>query len=209
MVYLRRLHHVVKCLIVICGASLALLSMAGSVDDAIKNCNSCHGEGGVSSHPDVPTISGYSAYYLAETLALYQSKERPCPEITYPAGSKKDQKTTMCQETQGLTEDDLAAIAEYYEEKDFVPAKQETKADLAAKGEKIHQAKCEKCHEDGGSSPDDDAGILAGQWMPYLKLQFDDYLSGKRAMPEKMEPKMKELSAEDVEALLHYYGSLQ
>ncbi|WNO11003.1 c-type cytochrome [Teredinibacter sp. KSP-S5-2] len=204
-----RLSHFLTCLIFISGTSIALFSSAGSVDEAVKNCNSCHGDGGVSSHPDVPTIGGYSAYYLAETLALYQGKERPCPEITYPEGSKKGQKTTMCQESQGFSEDDFEAIAAYYEEKDFVPAKQETKADLAAKGEKLHQAKCEKCHEDGGSSPDDDAGMLAGQWMPYLKLQFDDYLSGKRAMPEKMEPKMKELSAEDVEALLNYYGSLQ
>jgi sulfide dehydrogenase cytochrome subunit len=91
----------------------------------------------------------------------------------------------------------------------FVRAKQTFDADLASKGKGIHALECKKCHEDGGSSPDDDAGILAGQWMPYLEDQFEEYASGKRPMPKKMQPKMEKLSAEDTKALIHYYGSFQ
>ena len=73
---------------------------------------------------------------------------------------------------------------------------------------------CEDCHgkkgnEDGGSSADDDAGILAGQWMPYLEDQFKEYASDKRPMPKKMKPKMEKLTDDDIKALIHYYGSLQ
>ena len=55
---------------------------------------------------------------------------------------------------------------------------------------------CAKCHEKGGSSADDDAGILAGQWTHYLKEQFAAFRSGKRQMDEKMKPKIEKLSEE-------------
>ena len=58
-------------------------------------------------------------------------------------------------------------------------------------------------------APDDDAGILAGQWTHYLQEQFDAFGSGKREMPKKMKPKMKKLSPEDIKMLINYYGSFQ
>jgi sulfide dehydrogenase cytochrome subunit len=74
---------------------------------------------------------------------------------------------------------------------------------------KIHDRQCEKCHEDGGASAADDAGILAGQWTPYLRQVFEHYSAGERDMPKKMEPKYEKLDAAELEALLHYYASLQ
>ena len=68
---------------------------------------------------------------------------------------------------------------------------------------------CEKCHSKGGAAADDDAGILAGQWTPYLKAQLADMLGGKRVPPEKMKPKIDALKPADVDALLGYYASQQ
>ena len=45
--------------------------------------------------------------------------------------------------------------------------------------------------------------------MPYLRQSFAEYASGERGMPKKMIPKMEKLSEADIEALIHYYGSLQ
>ena len=86
---------------------------------------------------------------------------------------------------------------------------QEFDADLAAAGQTVHDAKCDKCHSEGGSNPDDEAGILAGQWMDYLANSFAEYASGDREQPKKMKEKMEELSAADETALLHYYASQQ
>ena len=45
--------------------------------------------------------------------------------------------------------------------------------------------------------------------MKYLREQFEDYLSGKRPMPEKMKPKIEKLDKDDVENLINFYGSEQ
>jgi cytochrome c553 len=70
---------------------------------------------------------------------------------------------------------------------------------------------CEKCHEDGGRLGEDDAGILAGQWTPYLRWSMDDYISDKREMTKKMRKKVTKLLEEHgdagVEQLLHFYAS--
>ena len=116
----------------------------------------------------------------------------------------------MCAVAQDLNEDDIAGIAEFYGSKEFVAAKQEFDADKAAAGAKVHKKLCEKCHADGGSYADDDASILAGQWMPYLEQALADQLSGDRTMlDEKMREKTDQLSEGDGEALIHFYGSQQ
>ena len=88
-------------------------------------------------------------------------------------------------------------------------AKQEFNAQQAEMGQKIHDRHCEKCHAEGGSSAEDDAGILAGQWRPYLEQAFEAYSSGDREMPKKMKPKYEKLDAAEIEALIHYYASQQ
>ncbi|HMM53316.1 MAG TPA: hypothetical protein PKD87_17125, partial [Burkholderiaceae bacterium] len=65
---------------------------------------------------------------------------------------------------------------------------------------------CEKCHENGGRKGDG-SGILAGQWIPYLKDAITDFNGGHRDMPKKMRAKMKELNDKDFEALVHFYAS--
>jgi sulfide dehydrogenase cytochrome subunit len=80
---------------------------------------------------------------------------------------------------------------------------------LAKKGKDVHDMYCEECHSEGGSVAADDAGILAGQWIPYLKQAFADYSSAKRPIPKKMKVKMDELKKTDIDALINYYGSFK
>ncbi|HBS26474.1 MAG TPA: cytochrome c4, partial [Gammaproteobacteria bacterium] len=60
---------------------------------------------------------------------------------------------------------------------------------LLQKGAKIHEANCEKCHSEGGASPDDDAPLLAGQWKDHLSAEFGKLAAGDRDMPKKMKKK--------------------
>lgn len=183
----------------------AAAAPAGSLHQIVDGCAGCHGEKGASTHEKIPTIGGLSAFYIEEQLIAYR-KERPCETVEYPEGPQKGESTDMCQVAKDLTESQIAELAEYYEQLPFVPAEQEYDAGLASTGAKIHQRNCEKCHSEGGSLAFDDAGILAGQWKPYLRQSFEEYRTGERWMPEKMEPKMKALSDTDVEALLEYYA---
>lgn len=67
---------------------------------------------------------------------------------------------------------------------------------------------CESCHKEGGSVASNDAGILAGQWMPYLEETFKEIKSGGRRVPRMMKSKFNDLDQGAVDALIHYYGSL-
>ena len=70
-------------------------------------------------------------------------------------------------------------------------------------------SRCTKCHEDGGSSADDDTGILAGQWIPYLEQTIKDYRSGERETEGGMKKKLDKSSEKQVEELIHFYASQQ
>ena len=182
---------------------------AADIATLIGPCEDCHGKDGASQESEIPSIGGFSAVYITDSLAVYRDKTRPCEEVKYPAGEHKGDTTDMCKVAADLSDEDTELVAEHYAGKPFVRAKQTFDADLAAHGKGIHDLNCKKCHEDGGSSPDDDAGILAGQWMPYLEDQFKEYASGKRPLPEKMQPKFEKLSEDDIKALIQYYGSFQ
>ena len=182
---------------------------AAELDKLVEECSHCHGKDGASSEPKIPTIGGASEFFLSDTMAVYKDKARPCPEVEYPEGPEKGTKTDMCKEAAELSDDEIEALAKFYAGKPFVRAKQDFDAEKAELGKKIHERHCEKCHADGGSSKEDDAGILAGQWTPYLKHTFEEYSSGEREMPKKMKPKFEKLDAEEKENLLNFYASFQ
>ena len=197
------------CMGALLSGPLILDAAAADIATLVGPCEDCHGKDGASQESEIPSIGGFSAQYIIDSLAVYRDKSRPCEEIKYPAGAHKGDTTDMCKVAADLSEEDTGLVAQHYAGKPFVRAKQTFDAELAKRGKGIHDLECKKCHEDGGSSPDDDAGILAGQWMPYLDDQFEEYASGKRPMPEKMKPKMDKLSADDIKALVNYYGSFQ
>jgi sulfide dehydrogenase cytochrome subunit len=192
-------------------AMLAVFSVASGTDmDAItKGCDDCHGDNGVSQWADVPTIAGMPEYVHSDALFAYRDNTRPCAESEYRQGDTSRPATTMCDVVADLDDATLEDIALNYFELPFVAAQQEFDADLAAAGQTVHDEKCDKCHSEGGSNPDDEAGILAGQWMDYLANSFAEYASGDREQPKKMKEKMDELSAADATALQHYYASQQ
>ncbi len=185
------------------------LANAGLMDD-IEDCDNCHGKDGVSTESDVPTIAGISPFILEEYMYEYREEARICRESEYRTGDTDKPPTDMCAVAKELSEEEIPEIAEYYSGKEWVAAKQEFDAEKATAGAKLHRSECEKCHSDGGSYADDDASILAGQWMPYLRQTFADYASGDRGMlDQKMQEKTDPLDEESIEALIQYYGSLQ
>lgn len=191
--------------------SMFLASLTGAQPvDVIDDCNSCHGENGISAESDVPTIGGVSAFVIEDYMLLYQDEARPCRESEYRFGDTNKPATDMCAVAQELSEAEITEIAEYYADQDFVAVAQEFESELAAAGARIHRAHCERCHSDGGSYADDDAGILAGQPILYLEQAFADYASGERESLEKnMTEKMNDLDAESTTKLIHYYASQQ
>ncbi len=182
--------------------SLPLLSHA-DVAREVVGCNACHGPDGVSQRTDTPTIAGISAIVIEDAIFAYREGDRNCSAVDF--GPAFD----ACTQKNALSEEDIAGLAEHYAALSFIAAKQETDAGMAARGKAIHDRDCEICHSDGGANPDDNAGILAGQQMGYLRQVMTEYQAGERPQPRPMEMTMTPLSAADIDALAHYYGSLQ
>jgi len=162
-------------------------------------CAGCHGTDGASAGPASPTIAGISNDYFVELMVGFASGEVPS--------------TIMGRIAKGYTEDEIAAMAKFFSSKPFVKAKQgsDEKLKLAGNGAKLHDKYCEKCHAEGGSSAEDDSGILNGQWRPYLAWTLQDYTDGKREMPKKMKKQMAKMHEKygdkGTEALLDFYAA--
>jgi sulfide dehydrogenase cytochrome subunit len=200
--------------VVLAGTALFSLSLANGASAAdinklVENCANCHGKDGASTDKEVPIIGGNSATYLTDNFANYKKKVRPCPEVKYLTGAHKGEPTDMCKVVNDLSAAEVKLIAEYFAAKPFVRARQTFDAGLAKKGEAIHEKSCKKCHADGGSLASDDAGILAGQWIPVIRQQFKEFGAGERPMFDKMKPKFEKLEPADLEALVNYYGSFK
>jgi sulfide dehydrogenase cytochrome subunit len=191
--------------------TLGLFASAAMADleATVENCNGCHGNDGVSQWSDVPTIAGVSEFVHSDALYIFRDEARPCTESKYRQGDTSRPATTMCAVVADMSDDMIDEVAAYYAAKPFVAAKQDFDAGLAAAGKALHEAECDRCHSEGGSNPEDDAGILAGQQMGYLKDTFAEYRAGEREQPQKMEEKLSALSDDDIKALVNFYASQQ
>jgi len=181
------------------------MALAGAPGSA-ESCLGCHGSDGISSDPNTPTISGASDFFIENQLFLFQGEERPCVADLF---AKVDGAPAAdhCAVVADWSEDTIAEVAAHYSEQPFQAADQTVDAGRAAAGAAIHEASCARCHADSGSDPADDAGILAGQWKPYLVRTMTDFREGRRMQPATMEREMQALSDADIEALAAYYAS--
>ena len=188
-------------LMLLIGSLNSVITMAATPSASMlaNTCAGCHGTNGSSVGPASPTIAGISVDYFIETMEAYKKAERPS--------------TIMSRIAKGYTEEEIKLMAKFFAKQAFVRQPQNFDAKLAKKGKKIHKKYCEKCHEDGGTSSEDDAGILAGQWQPYLRFSMLDFTSGNRVMEKKMKKKMKSLQDDHgdagVDALIHFYSSFE
>lgn len=202
----------IKLLLIILIAVVALLLFSSAVSESYADsssgapgttmlaytCAGCHGVNGSSIGPATPTIAGISEEYFVETMEAYQSDERPS--------------TIMGRIARGYSKKEIELMAGYFSKQPFVRLQQRFDEKAAKLGKKLHKKYCEKCHEDEGRSSEDDAGILAGQWEPYLRFTMNDFTSGKRPMEKKMKKRMDKLDKahgeQGVDALIQYYASL-
>jgi sulfide dehydrogenase cytochrome subunit len=191
------------------GAAAVLAAGVGVAQDAgelTSGCVDCHGEAGQSPNPGIPILAGQSDIVVSDWIYAFQDEIRPC-DVEYPEGASKTGAFNHCAELADWDDDAMMAVGEYYSEQTFMAADQSADAALVSAGQALHEDRCEKCHTDAGANADDDAGLLAGQWIGYLDKTMVDYLNGDRDMPKKMAEKMEGLGADDVAALAHFYGS--
>ncbi|MFV1998169.1 MAG: cytochrome c [Acidiferrobacterales bacterium] len=202
-------HHKLASLSFMLLFALGIMSNASAADAkklVNSKCASCHGRDGNSTDGKTPGIAGISIDYFIESMEAYKTDARPARKLK---GQKKD----MRDEARELSDENIKALANYFNKQKYKPQKQKFDPVLAEAGKKLQRKFCERCHTEGGSSADDDAGILAGQPISYLEYSMNSFASGKREMGNTMARKFKSMQKQagdkGIAQLVHYYASQQ
>lgn len=85
----------------VCLTPLAALAQETELPAVGKPCVSCHGRDGIGKSPGFPNLAGQKSIYMMEQLTMYRNGRR--------------QNDVMNIAVAKLTDDDIRAIAEYYE----------------------------------------------------------------------------------------------
>ena len=189
-----------KTLLAVVIGSAALLGSAQlaaepTAEMMAATCAGCHGPEGRSTGPATPTLAGYSEGYFIDSMIGFKEGER--------------QGTIMNRIAKGYTEEQIESMATYFAEQPVYMAKQNTDAAKVAQGAEIYENGCAKCHDENGALPDDDAGILAGQILPYLHYSIEDFQAERRYQPKKMAKQLSALSPGEIDAVLQFFASQQ
>lgn len=178
-------------------------SVSADTQQVIKQCESCHGSGGNSRKSDIPSIASFSVEYMKDVMADFKSGKRQGKRVKASPASAP---TTMNDIAKKLSANELNAAMNYFSKQKFVAVRQPSNPVLAKRGAKVYDRRCMKCHGDNGNDPEDEAAILKGQWLPYLKSQLKEFKAGKRPMPKKMKKQLVKLKPKDEEALMHFFA---
>jgi cytochrome c553 len=80
------------------------LARVGDQAKALPACNNCHGPAGTGEFPAIPYLAGQYADYTVLQLQMWQS------------GSRKDSADAMADIAKRLADQDMAAVAAYYQQ---------------------------------------------------------------------------------------------
>ncbi|MBS1189494.1 MAG: cytochrome class [Rhodocyclaceae bacterium] len=178
-------------------AAGSVVQAAPATPEMLSNaCAGCHGTNGVSAGFSMPSLAGQNRVAIAEAMKGFKSGERPS--------------SVMGRLAKGYSDAEIEAMADFFSKQKAAPAAAQS-LDLAmvAKGKTLHERHCKRCHLESGKEFDENAAVVAGQWLKYLQIQMADYADGKRKMSEKKADKMKPLSRDELEAIANYYASIK
>ena len=136
----------------------------GSAHVAANGCAGCHGEGGISRRPGVPSLVGMDAPYIFAAMKQYVTGQR--------------KNSVMRPPVLGLSDGELNRIAAYYAGQPAARAQTPAVGDAAAG--RGATAVCAGCHGEQGISPSPAFPSLAGQDALYLADAIKEYKSGSR-----------------------------
>lgn len=206
-------NYVIRILFAGCVSLLSAAAVADAPDAATQAyarrlavgvCGACHGPHGNSEQPKFPRLAGQNPNYLAAQLNNFKMQSRGDPDaISYMWGMAAP-----------LTEDTIAALAQYYSTQRTGTTKPSESAQIA-RGRLIYSQgiqsegvpACAACH-----GPDahglSDFPRLAGQHAQYVLKQLSSFQSNMRNVAV-MHGVAQGLRLNDMQAVAQYVESLQ
>jgi len=174
-------------------AAFLFAAAAGAADPNL--CVACHGDGGNSANPEVPSISQQPAQFLSTALFMYREGYR-----------KEAQMAPMAAKLSNAEMNELAAY--FAKQAAAAPRHQTSAANLKDGPAAVQKFNCAQCH---GPRL---LGLqhiprLAGQQFQYLRAQLRAFKAGKRGdLDGKMSESAQPLSDRDIEVLADYLAGL-
>ncbi len=161
-----------------------------------QTCFACHGPGGESVAPAIPSLAGLPRRYLVEVMQAYRYGGRFS--------------TLMGRLMSAYDDTEIERLANYFSRQPEPIMHQEVDWNLLDLGRQLHRRYCFECHGDPVNAPKPGVPRLHGRWMNYLRWTLQDYLVGINQGDDEMSGALARLvrtqGAEGLEALLHYYG---
>jgi cytochrome c553 len=195
---------------ILAAATVALSSLPAVAQDAKAGernaamCIGCHGIPGYqSSFPEVhrvPMIAGQNAKYIIASLQAYKKGDRRHP--------------TMRAIAQGLTDQEMADLAAFYEQQAGVPpVTAAPRPPTAQVAELLKKANCASCHgENYNKSIDPSYPKLAGQHADYLYVALKSYQVSDKAVIGRNNAIMagiaRQFTTAELRAMANYIASL-
>ncbi|MET0066978.1 MAG: c-type cytochrome [Candidatus Thiodiazotropha sp.] len=169
-------------------------AVAPSLD--AQTCFACHGPGGESIAPAIPSLAGLPRRYLLEVMQAYRYGGRFS--------------TVMGRLMTAYDDAQIEHLADYFSRQPYPVIRQDVDWNLLARGKQLHRRFCFECHGDPVNTPKPGVPRLHGRWMDYLRWTLHDYLvginQGDDEMSEALARLVRNQGQEGLEALLHYYG---
>jgi cytochrome c553 len=159
-------------------------------------CVACHGPGGISQNPVMPSIAAQPRQFLVTQLVMFRD------------GNRKD--PLMSPVAVPLTNADVHDLAEYFSTQALSSSSRGTDPKLAAAGKRLtEQYYCVECHSPTLEGQQH-VPRLAGQQRQYLLTQLKGFKAGTRFdMDGNMSAAVQNLSDADAEILADYLSTLR
>jgi len=168
---------------------------AEEVPPKAQACAACHGPGGNSTDPAMPSLAGQPAQFISMQLFMFREGNRKDPQMSPMSSS--------------LSNADMNELAAYFSRQKPAAVSHETASENAAAGRRLaEQHHCVQCH---GPSL---LGLqhiprLAGQQFAYLRTQLRGFKAKTRAdFDGNMTSAAELLSDTDIEILADYLSGL-
>jgi len=154
-------------------------------------CAACHGEGGNSTNPQVPSIAQQPAQFVSTALFMFREGNRKDPQMTPMAAN--------------LSNTEMNDLAAFFAAQKAAPPSHKSNPENAKAGPALAQKfNCTQCHGPGLLGQQH-IPRLAGQQFEYLRTQLRGFKATTRAdIDGNMTSAAQALSDKDIEVLVDF-----
>ena len=174
---------------------MAPVARAQDAPPQAQTCAACHGPGGRSTDPAVPSLAGQPKQFIATQLVMFREGNRKNPVMSPFAAN--------------LSNAELNLLAGYFSFQKPAPPNRTVSTEVAAAGRAAaDRLNCSLCH---GPALLGQQHIprLAGQQAEYLRVQLRGFKASTRFdMDGQMTSAAQALTAGDIDLLADYLASL-